>query len=43
MNITENNTYEMTNVISYRGKVTQQQLSVIMNEINTIIQEKRCF
>ncbi|SFX96332.1 AraC family transcriptional regulator [Ruminococcus sp. XPD3002] len=40
MNITENNTYEMTNVISYRGKVTQQQLSVIMNEINTIIQEK---
>jgi len=43
MNITENNTYEMTNVISYRGKVTQQQLSVIMNEIKYYHTGKRCF
>ncbi len=37
MNITEGNTLEMTNVLSYRGKHTQQEISTIMNEIQDII------
>lgn len=37
MNITEGNTFEMTNVLSYRGKNTQQEISVVMNEIQELI------
>lgn len=35
--ITENAKYEIKNVISYRGRVTQQQMARIMNDINQII------
>lgn len=39
MEITENNKLEMSNVISYRGKVTQQQMAQIMQELEQIIKE----
>ncbi|PWJ09666.1 AraC family transcriptional regulator [Ruminococcus flavefaciens] len=35
--ITENVVLEMTNVLSFRGKVTQQQLNEISKEIETLI------
>lgn len=35
--ITENVSLEMTNVLTYRGKVTQQQMTVIAKEMNDII------
>ena len=35
--ITENVVLEMTNVLSFRGKVTQQQLNEISNEMETLI------
>lgn len=35
--IAENVTLEMTNVLTYRGKVTQQQMTVIAKEMNDII------
>ena len=37
MNITEGNVLEMNNVLSYRGKVTQQEMSAVMNEMQQII------
>lgn len=37
MNITEGNTLEMTNVLSYRGKASQQELAAVMNEMQQII------
>ena len=39
MNITENCKLEMENVISFRGKVTQQQMSQIVKEMEQIISE----
>lgn len=33
MNITEGNVLEMNNVLSYRGKVIQQEMSAVMNEM----------
>lgn len=35
--ITENVSLEMTNVLTYRGKITQQQMAVITKEMNDII------
>ncbi len=35
--ITENVSLEMTNVLTYRGKITQQQMAVIIKEMNDII------
>lgn len=37
--ISENSTLEMDNVISYRGKITQQQTAQIMDELGQIIKE----
>lgn len=37
--IVENVTLEMTNVLTYRGKVTQQQMMIIAKEMNDIIIE----
>lgn len=37
--INENTTYEMNNVFSYRGKVTQQQMAHIVNEMSQIIKD----
>ncbi len=34
MNITEGNTLEMTNVLLYKGKKTQQEIAALMNEMN---------
>lgn len=39
MNITENCKLELENVISFRGKVTQQQMSQIMKEMEQIIRD----
>lgn len=39
MNITENCKLEMENVISFRGKVTQQQMPQIIKEMEQIIYE----
>lgn len=39
MNITENCKFEMENVISFRGKVTQQQMSQVVKEMEQIISE----
>lgn len=39
--IIENTTLEMTNVISYRGKVTQQQLAQIANKIDEMIRSNK--
>lgn len=39
MNITENCKLEMENVISFRGKVTQQQMPQIVKEMEQIINE----
>ena len=37
--ITENVTLEMENVLSFRGKVTQQQINEIAKEIERMIRE----
>lgn len=39
--ISEGNTLEMHNVISYRSKITQQQMTQVINEINDIISENK--
>ncbi|WP_124098844.1 DUF5085 family protein [Ruminococcus sp. Marseille-P6503] len=39
MTITENNTLEMKNVVSFRGKVTQQKMEEVMRSFENLIQE----
>ncbi|HCR72839.1 MAG TPA: AraC family transcriptional regulator [Ruminococcus sp.] len=40
MEIQTNQLYEMKNVISYRAKMTQQEVNDVMNRMGTFIQEK---
>lgn len=41
MTITENNTLEMKNVVSFRGKVTQQKMEEVMRNFENLIQENK--
>ena len=41
MTITENNTLEMNNVVSFRGKVTQQKMEEVMRNFENLIQENK--
>lgn len=40
MRIETNQTYEMNNVISYRAKMTQQEMNDIMNRLGAFIKDK---
>lgn len=41
MTITENNTLEMKNVVSFRGKVTQQKMEDVMRNFENLIHENK--
>ena len=41
MEIQTNQLYEMKNVISYRAKMTQQEVNDVMNRMGAFIQENR--